>query len=982
MDFGILGSLQVRAGGTTIAIRRGHPRTLLVALLLRAGDTVTRDALTELLWGDEQPHNPANALQVQVSYLRKALSSADEAAAQLIETRPGGYSLTVSPDQIDVHRFESLVRAAESARVGATSDALDRALAQLDEALALWRGDALADVNGEPFAVGEITRLDEARWAAVEARNDLLLELGRHREVVGELSRVVDQHALRERFHEQLIVALYRCGRQADALRAYERARATLQEELGLEPGPSLRRLEHAVLEQDPSLDWVSAATAEAIATTSGAAALPVPLTALIGREGELDRVKHLLDENRIVTLTGPGGAGKSRLAIEVARHRSATHGVWFVDLGAVSDGHRVAAAVAAEIGVPSSPDDDTGAGVAQALSRELGLLVLDTCEHVLSGAAEIAVRILRVCPGIRILATSRRPLGITGEIAWPVPPLALPPPDGNGVSEVASFAAVALFAARAAAVRPGFAVTDATAADVAAICLGLDGLPLAIELAAARADVLTPAAINARLQNRFEFLVEGGREAAARQQTLRAAIDWSFDLLNDDQRRFFARLGVFAGSFDLEAAIAVAGVGLDDPFALLSALVRSSMVFVAGEDRYRLLDSLRVYAGELLEVMDDGTRDAHARHYTTLAEEAERQIVGSEQVPWLARVRADIPNFRTAFEWSFANGETELAARLAGALSWFWTLDGMLAEAAEYLERVVPLTTASPLVRSKVLSGVALVAASLGRLEQARAAAEESVTVGQTSSTFAHAFALNAQAVVAWALGDLDASAAAHDEALARLQGTDHPWILGVCLALRARTALDLGDPAGNQMAEAALQAARASGDRHVIGLALLQVAQLRLAEGKVDAAVAAASECLRLQEEIAYTEGTVAAVHALARAVQAAGDTDRARRLNLRALALADRIGHVAAVCEALEALATLAAANNDYASAVRLIDTAELERTAHEMPLHAPDRERLRDLRRAAEGELAVAPTARRDPIDGSTTADVIASLLPRR
>ena len=242
----------------------------------------------------------------------------------------------------------------------------------------------------------------------------------------------------------------------------------------------------------------------------------------------------------------------------------------------------------------------------------------------------------------------------------------------------------------------------------------------------------------------------------------------------------------------------------------------------------------------------------------------------------------------------------------------------------------------------------------------------EESVAVGQTSSTFAHAFALNAQAVVAWARGDLDASAAAHDEALARLRGTDHPWILGVCLALRARTALDLGDPAGNQMAEAALQAARASGDRHVIGLALLQVAQLRLAEGKVDAAVAAASECLRLQEEIAYTEGTVAAVHALARAVQAAGDTDRARRLNLRALALADRIGHVAAVCEALEALATLAAANNDYASALRLIDTAELERTAHEMPLHAPDRERLRDLRRAAERELAVAPTARRDPI----------------
>jgi predicted ATPase/DNA-binding SARP family transcriptional activator len=975
MEFGILGSLQVRAGGTTIDIRPGHPRTLLIALLLRVGETVTSDALTELLWGAAQPQHPSNALQVHVSYLRKALSSAEEGAPQLIETRPGGYSLTVSPDQIDVHRFESLVREAESARVGGTRDALDRALERLDDALALWRGDALSDVDGEPFAVGEITRLEEARWAAIETRNDLLLELGRHRELVGELSRVVDQHALRERFYEQLILALYRCGRQADALLAYERARATLLEELGLEPGPSLRRLEHAVLEQDPSLDRVSPAPAEA--------ALPAPLTALIGREGELDRVDHLLDENRIVTLTGPGGAGKSRLAIEVARRRSATHSVWFVDLGTVSDGHRVAAAVATGIGVPSSPDENTGAAIAQALSRECGLLVLDTCEHVLSSAAEIAVRILRVCPEIRILATSRRPLGITGEIAWPVPPLALPPPDGSGASDIASFAAVALFAERAAAVRPGFEVTDATAADVAAICLGLDGLPLAIELAAARADLLTPAAINARLQNRFEFLVEGGREAAARQQTLRAAIDWSFDLLDDDQRRFFARLGVFGGSFDLDAAMAVAGAGLDDPFALFSALVRSSMVFVSGEDRYRLLDSLRAYAGELLEVMDDGTRETHAWHYTTLAEEAERQIVGREQVPWLARVRADIPNFRTALEWSLASGEAELAARLAGGLSWFWTLDGMLAEAVEYLERVAPLTTASPLVRSKVLSGAALVAASLGRLEHARAAAVESVALGQTTnSTFAHAFALNALAVVEWALGDLDASAAAHDEALALLRGTDNPWVLGVCLALRARTALDRGDPAGKQMAEAALPAARASGDRHVIGLALLQIAQLRLADGNVAAAVDAASECLRLQEEIAYTEGSVAALHVLARSVQAAGDTDRARRLNLRALALADRIGHVAALCEALEALATLASANKDYASALRLIETADLERTAHDMPLHARDRDRLDNLRRTAEKELELAPVARNVPIDESSTADVIASLLPPR
>ena len=984
MEFGILGPLEVDVGGTSIDIRRGISRRLLVALILRAGETVRGDTLVELLWGDAQPRDPSNALQVQVSYLRKQLGSADPPAGHLIETRPNGYALAARSEQIDANRFEGLVRAAEAFQAAGGASNLERALDSLDAALALWRGDALVDVAGEGFAMGELTRLTEARWAASEARNDVLLALGRHRELVGELSRLVDENPLRERFHEQLMLALYRSGRQADALRAYDCARDLLLDELGLDPGPGLQHLVHAILEHQTELGWIPGsdeAIPPAIPTPSTATVLTVPVTALLGRAAELERTETLLDQHRLVTLTGPGGAGKSRLALEVARRRAAAGDhVWFIDLGTIAESDQVGSSVAAAVGVPTSPDEDTAVTVAQSLTREQGVLVLDTCEHVLDGAAAITIQVLRVCPGIQILATSRRPLGITGEIAWPVPPLAMPPPNGTDPVEAASFPAVQLFAERAMAVRADFAVSAETAADVAAICATLDGLPLAIELAAARCDVLTPAAIRARLEHRFDLLVDGGRESTARQQTLRSAIDWSFDLLEDDQRAFFARLGVFAGGFDFDSAAEIAGVGLKDPLSLLTSLVRSSMVTVSGHDRYRLLDTLRAYA---VERIDDSTYEAHARHYTRLAEEVESQIVAADQVGWLARARAELPNLRAAVEWSLANGFDDLAARLSGALSWFWILEGMLAEAVEYLRRVAPLPTLSPLVRSKALTGLALMDASLGRLDEAKAAALESVALGpDTGSASTHAFSLNALAVVSWALGDLEGSAAAHDDALALLEGTDNSWVRGVCLALRARTALDRSDPAGRQMAEAALPAARASGDRHVIGLALLQHAQLRLDEGDVDVAIAAANECLRLQEEIGYTEGTVAALHLLAKAVEASGDLTRARDLNLRALALADRIGHVAAVCEALEALAYLAAADYDHSSTLRLIDAAELERTVHDLPARARDRAALQELRRCAQDGLGAAPRGCDMTINHSSTADVIATLLRSR
>ena len=958
MRFAILGPLAVGEGATAVEIRRGIPRTLLIALLLRAGETVGASALMELLWGDDQPRNPANALQIQVSYLRKVLGGAGEDGRQRIVTRAGGYAIELAPDELDAHQFDRLLREATARRSGGSAADVQAARELLDAALALWRGDALEDVAGEPFAMGEITRLEESRWAAVEARNDVLLALGRHQELVGQLGQLVNRLPLRERFHGQLMVALYRSGRQADALRAYARARTVLVEELGLEPGSRLQELEQAVLAQDPSLDWSPPAGTAAVERpptmpASPGRTLPAPVTSLVGREAELTSTRQLLGRTRILTLTGPAGGGKSRLALELAHLEAEGGSVWFVDLASVRSDDRVAAAVAAALGVPSAPDEDTVTAVTSALAIERGLLLLDTCERVLAGAAEVASRVLRRCPGMRILATSRRPLGITGEIAWPVPPLALPPPRTTRREEIGSFPAVALFCERAEAVRPAFALTDNTAPDVAAICLALDGLPLALELAAARADVLTPAAILARLQNRFDLLVEGGRDAATRQQTLRAALDWSFELLEPDQRRFFARLGVFAGSFGLDAAVTVAGEGFSDPLALLSALVRQSMVTVAGEDRYRLLDTLRAYAVELVDDGEHDTRRRHARYYTDLAEVGEQKIVGPDQVVWLANLRADVPNFRAAVEWSFATGHSELAVRLAGSLGWFWALEGMLDEAIDYLERAVAHTEVPPLVRSKALWGYGLLAASLGRLDLARQAGTESAALARAvSDAVGCARGLNTVAVAEWALGNLEAAGQAHDEAISLLQSTGDLWGLGVCTALRARTALDAGDPDGERLARAALPVARASGDQHVIGIALEQLAQLDLAAGRTDSAKEAATECLAVHQAIGYTEGTVAALHVLARSVAAGGDAKEARLLHLRALSLATRIGHVAAVCEALEGLAALAAGEHDFEETIRLLEVAHREREDHDLPLRAPDRRAVDELRHVAE------------------------------
>ena len=958
MEFEVLGPLRVVDGGVDHEIRRGIPRVLLTALAIRAPEMVNASTLMELAWDDDQPRNPANALQIQISYLRKALTAGGADGVQPIVTRPGGYALEVDVDDVDALRFEALVEATVPIELVETQlDALE-GLRALDEALALWRGDALEDVRDHPFATGTAARLDEMRWGACEQRCDTLLALGRHMEAIGDLTSLVSEQPLRERFHEQLILALYRSGRQADALRAYESARMILVDELGLDPGPALQQLERDVLAQEPSLDWQPLAGPASDRTAPTAVwrqnFVPAPVTGLIGREEELQRVGELLDRSRLVTLTGPGGAGKTRLAIDLAGQAQTEGSVLYVDFSPIDLAELVGPTVAAALGTTIGPGDDPVDVVASSLATEQGLLVVDTCEHVLPGVAALVSAVLRRAPAVRVLATSRRPLAVAGETAWPVPPLGVAAPDTESFEVLAAAPAVRLFCERAQAVRPDFELNRDNAADVANICLALDGLPLAIELAAARADVLTPDATLERLHDRFDLLVEGAADAAERQQTLRGAIDWSVDLLTAEQRRFFARLGSFSGGFDLEAVEYVASEADEDALALLSALVRHSMVVPDGPGRHRLLDTVRAYAEELLAGLDaDATRRRHAEFFTGLAERLERVIRGPDQAQALRRLRADIPNLRAAIEWSLAVGDLDLAARLAGSLAWFWILDGRLDVADRHLRRAATIGGVPPAIRAKVLGGYALLAAGLGNLDEALTAARSGTDQArEAGDDTAIGFGLNATAVALWALGDLDAAAVAHDEAIDRYVAAGDAWGEAVCRVLRARTALDAHDPEGEDRLRDALLAARRCGDAHVEGIALGLLAEAEGRQGRTDAAVATAAESLRLHESIGYTEGTVASLRVLARLHRGAGEPAAAHEVLLRSLRLAWKMQHLAAICESLEELARLAMDSGDPERARVLLVVAEAERLRHDLPLRSQDQPQIDELRAALE------------------------------
>ncbi|MEU7075493.1 BTAD domain-containing putative transcriptional regulator [Streptomyces narbonensis] len=720
--------------GTTEALDpRGNPlplggarlRALLAALALRGGRPASTTELADDVYGDDPPQDAPAALQALVGRLRRVLG------AEAVASTPGpGYRLAAGPEDIDLYVFEHRVRDA-GARLDAGDP--DTAAALLREALALFRGPALADLAA-PAGV----RPEAQRLAALRRRVEADLRRGATDGLVPELTELTTTYPYDEAFRAHLIRALRAEGRHADALAAYESARRTLADALGTDPGPELTALHHELLAAipppapeprtqqhppmtpaQPAIPAQPAPPAQPATPTPNQAPtsppIPTPgnirprLTSFVGREPEIAALQDDLARSRLVTLTGPGGSGKTRLA-EVVAMRAAGPDAWIAELAPLDDPEALPGAVLSALrlreinlisrdGVPLQ--DDPTAHLVEYLARRPLLLVLDNCEHVIGAAAALAETLLTHCPRLRILATSREPLGVPGESVRPVEPL---PPDP----------AHRLFAERARAVRPSFdpvagtaaagahvdaaagTHADADAGTVAEICRRLDGLPLAIELAAARLRLLTPRQIADRLDDRFRLLTSGSRTVLPRQQTLRAVVDWSWDLLEPAERTLLRQVSVFAGGWDLAAAEALAPRAADT----LGALVDKSLVVATptdeGEMRYRLLETIHEYAAERAAETPEllaATSAAHTAHFTALAEEAEPKLRSGEQLPWIDRIERDLDNIRAALHRVLLTTPDEPAAhRLVFAMGWFWWLRNYRPEGLAWVDRALAL--------------------------------------------------------------------------------------------------------------------------------------------------------------------------------------------------------------------------------------------------------------------------------------------------
>lgn len=676
-----LGSFEVRTDDGRVAeVAGARLRGLLVALALEPGHVVPKATLVDWIWGADPPADATNALHRLVSRLRKVLPDG------AIEGHPDGYRLRAGPDDVDAARFERLV-----GRARAADDVLRVRL--LREALALWRGAALQDVGLHESAAFDAaaTRLEGLRLSALEELFDAEIRLGHGAGLVTELTDVVAAQPLRERLVAALMRALVAAGRTSEALFVYERTRAALADALGVDPGPELSALHLAVLRGEVGRRDDDRKTN-----------LRAELTSYVGKDDDVAAVRDLVTAHRLTTLIGPGGSGKTRLATETARTLldNLPDGAWLVELAAIGPEGDVAQATLAalrlrDVLLGEGSDAEPADRVVAALRERAMVLVLDNCEHVIEAAAAFAHRVLGECRRVRILATSREPLGITGEALWPVAPLALPA-DGAGPGEIESSPAVRLLLERARAVRAGLATDPHTLATLARVCRALDGMPLAIELAAARLRTMSLDQLAHRLDDRFRLLTGGSRTALPRHRTLRAMVDWSWELLTDAERVVLRRLAVFSGGASLDAAERVcagAGVGSAQVLELLTALTEKSLVVAEGE-RYRLLGTIKEYAQQRLAEAGETElgRRAHLEHFTELAETAEPHLRRAEQVEWLATLEAEHDNLGAAMRDALAAGDAQAAMRLAAGAGWYWWLAGHKTEGLELIAAATEL--------------------------------------------------------------------------------------------------------------------------------------------------------------------------------------------------------------------------------------------------------------------------------------------------
>ena len=898
MEVRLLGPLEVRDGDRLLSVHGSRQRALLALLALNAGRVMAAQRLIELLWGDEAPPSATNALQVHVSGLRKVLEPRGQ-PYRLLVSDESGYVLKIDPERIDSARFERLVDQGHKALIRGE---VAHCAQLLDQAANLWRGSALGDLADRPWSVGEARRLEELRVAACEDRIEAELALGRHAELIPELESLIAQYPFRERLRGQLMLALYRSGRQAEASDAFQKTRAVLVEELGMEPGPELQQRLKAILNQDASLG-VPAEERPAARLDN----LPLALTSFVGRGTALTQIRKLVSENRLVSLTGPGGVGKTRIAIEVARSLVGKHerGVWLVSLAALTDPALVPEAVAVVLAIRAQVGLSPTEGLIGSLRDREYLIVLDNCEHLIDACAQMVEAVLTSCPRVSVLATSREALGVAGEVVWSVPPMQLL--DDSPTGNARHSEAVELFRQRAAAATGNFEPDDVQLEAVAQICRTLDGIPLAIELAAAKLRVVSLEELSARLDDRFRVLTGGSRTAMPRHQTLRVTIDWSYDLLPLTDRLQFQALSVFAGSFGLQAAEAVSGGGpiaAGDVLDALSNLVRKSLVQVDKSDlelRYRLMDTIREYGREKLEQAGQAEvlSRRHRDFYLDLAERAAPQLRGPNVSVWMARLTKEHDNIRAAMAWCVAAHADEELVRFAMALGWFWYLRCFFRQGRQWFDAALKVVKpASLAARVQLLVGGGLLAWAQGDYGPDRAMFDQALSIAQDigdDALIGHV--LQRRSAAAHSAGDFALERDELEESVRKLRGHGPPlhlaealnslgWVLG---SHQKNTA------AARPLLEEALTIARQCGDLWVQNAAFDSLANIEITEGNLDVAQALQENSVRTCTALGDAWALPYNLEGFVRLACARGQLERALRIAGSAARLRDDVGSI---------------------------------------------------------------------------------------
>jgi len=974
----------------------------LVAYLAVTGEGQSRDGLVGLLWPDYDQTRARTILRRTLYALNKALPGDWlEADKETIGLNPN------SEVWADVDQFRKSL--SECQKHGhPPAEACPDCVKLLAEAVGLYRGDFLSG-----FSLQDSVNFDD--WQFFQTQN-------LRSEMAGVLERLVSWHKgqskleaaigyarrwleidrASEAAHRHLMELYARAGQRAAALRQYEECVKVLEKELGEVPEEETVKLYEAIKGNRVAVELPSRKSEKARNN------LPRQLTSFIGREREIEEVKKLLSNTCLLTLTGSGGCGKTRLALQVASNLVGEYkdGVWLVDLAPLSDPALVPQAVARAIDVSEQPGRFYLDTLLDYLKSRQLLLVLDNCEHLIEACARLSESLLQACPKLRILATSREALSIAGELTYRVPSLSLPDPVGVSlVSALMQYEAVCLFIERALFSQPTFAATDRNAPTVAKICHRLDGIPLSIELAAARAKVLSVEEIASRLDDRFRLLTGGSRTALPRQQTLRATIDWSYNMLSEAERVLFNRLSVFMGGWTLEAAEAICGdtagadqlplppapvdggspptsggggreragvrvpsVHPDDVLDLLTHLVDKSLVVVeeqGGKTRYRFLETVRQYARDKLLESGEGAdlRERHLNWFLGLVERAEPEFRGPNQREWLDRLEIEHDNLRAALEWSVGSSEGEEGLRLAGALGGFWFARGYWSEGRRWFEEVLSKSSgASPSVRAKALGGAATLTMSQKDVGRGLPLLEESLSLyRETGDKNGTAWALESLGLtMSFSQGDHERAIALCEESLSLYREVGNKGGIGRALHNLGMVAYLQGDYGrAKTLSEESLSLSREVGDKRHIAFALSDLGVVALRQGDYDQATALYKESLDLFREVGEKFGISSSHYSLGLVALRQGDYERARALYKKSLLLSRELGNRMNVALCLGGLARVVVAQGQPERGARLLGAAEalLEAIGDPLPpSERPDCDRGVAAVRAALGEEA--------------------------